>query len=547
MVMDSHTAKDADTAAAPASSALRLDWVAHYASATPHQRATHDIASGRTRTYAELHNRVGRLASVLSALGVGAGDRVGVLSLNDTDIIDIIWATWRQSAVHLALNFRLTASELAYIVGDACPHVVFYDPTFSGVIDELRSHVNVEHWIPLGHGDPESIFERHVADQHPSQKVSAGSLHELALLMYSSGTTGKPKGVKLDHENIFSCAAFTASAANAHAQAVNYCALPLFHIAAFAVFTMPMMFAGATNVVDRTFDPARMLDIISDPAFGVTHAAAVPAMWTAMQYAPRAQALPNRSGAPTAGDAEPADFSRLQTAISGAAPVPIPLLQWWWDRGVTIQEGFGMTETTGVACVVAKSVLPDDFGSAGQPIMCTQLKVMATDQREAAPGEHGELWLKGANITKGYWNRPDADETAFRDGWFRSGDVARIAADGQIYIEDRIKDMYISGGENVYPAEVESVLSGMPQIIEVAVVGIPDPKWGETGCVIAAIQPGQSLTLDDVLQFCDGKLATYKLPRRVIIRDALPRNASGKVLKFQLRADGEVRGDAPEA
>ena len=230
------------------------------------------------------------------------------------------------------------------------------------------------------------------------------------------------------------------------------------------------------------------------------------------------------------------DFSRLKYAIAGAEAVPDPLVHWWYDtHGLAIQEGYGMTESAASNCLLNKEDVPGMVGSAGKAALQTQMKIMLEDGTEAPTGELGELWMRGPAITPGYWNRPEANEASFVDGWFRSGDIARVDDQGYYYIEDRLKDMYISGGENVYPAEVENVLYGMDQIVEVAVIGVPDTKWGEVGCAVMALKEGATLSMAEIAKFVDGKLAKFKQPVHMAVVDTLPRTATGKVLKFELR------------
>jgi fatty-acyl-CoA synthase len=215
--------------------------------------------------------------------------------------------------------------------------------------------------------------------------------------------------------------------------------------------------------------------------------------------------------------------------------MPEPVLRWWYERGVPILEVYGMTETTGLACSLLREDVPNRIGSAGKPALFTEMKIMKSHSEEAAPGEQGEIWMRGANVTTEYWRRPEANAEAFVDGWLRSGDIGRKDEEGYITIEDRIKDMYISGGENVYPAEVESVLYMLPEVAEAAVIGLPDPKWGETGCAVVVLKPGETLDLAAVQHHCKGHLARYKHPSRLEIRNELPRNATGKILKYVLR------------
>jgi fatty-acyl-CoA synthase len=496
------------------------DWVAHHARTTPGKVATIDLASGRHHSYAEMNGRVARIAGFLRSAGVRQGDRIGLIALNSTDVLDIIFATWRIGAVHLALNFRLTAAELSFIVGDAAPKLLFADQAFAGMKDALRTQNPDLGWVELDGLGGESEFEAAIAAAEPVEAMASLRAEEQAMLMYSSGTTGRPKGVVITHGMILAAVMNEAINFEADRNVVSYAVMPLFHIGAMMGFSVPAVFFGATAIVERTFEPAAMIEAISSEQYGVTHFLALPAIYNAMRMHPAC--------------AE-ADFSRIVIAAGGAEPMPEPLLRWWYERGVPIVEVYGMTETCGLACSLLREDVPDRIGSAGKPAIFTEIKVMKSATEEAAPGEQGEIWMRGANVTTGYWRRPEADAEAFIDGWLRSGDIGRKDEEGYITIEDRIKDMYISGGENVYPAEIESVLYMLPQIAEAAVIGVPDPDWGETGCAVVVLKPGESLVLETLQQHCAGHLAKYKHPQRLEIRDELPRNATGKILKYVLR------------
>lgn len=501
---------------------LAVDWVSHHALSTPDKLAQIDLASGRTFTYAEMNERIGRVAAFLAQEQVKPGDRVGFLALNSTDIFEMSLGTWRLGAISLALNFRLTAPELAFIIDDAAPDIVFFDVAFADLVAELRGLTKVKQWIASDGVGGESAYEQVLAEVTPQlTKTYEQPLTDQCLLMYSSGTTGLPKGVIITHEMMFFCATNLMPIVEITRRSVNLASMPLFHIGGFNVFAAPVFCAGGTVIVQRTFDPGETLRVIGDPEYGVTHFLGVPAMYNAMKVHPE--------NANT-------DFSRLQYAVAGAEAVPDPLVNWWYaERGLAIQEGYGMTESAASNCLLAKEDVPHMVGSAGKAALTTQMKIVREDGSEAETGELGELWMRGPAITPGYWNRPEANEKSFVDGWFRSGDIARVDEQGYYYIEDRLKDMYISGGENVYPAEVENVPYGMDQIAEVAVIGVPDTQWGEVGCAVVGLKDGASLGMADIAGFVEGKLARFKQPVHMAIVDTLPRTATGKVLKFELR------------
>ena len=500
-----------------------VDWIAHNANNTPDKVAVIELPGRRSQTYAQMHDRVGRVAAWLQSLGVSRGDRVGVLALNSADTMDMVFATWRLGAIHLALNFRLTAGELDYIIDNAEPSVLIYDTDLQQTVDDLTVSVPLV-FSTSGVGN-ESEFESLIVDQTPELEMIDLVPDDQCMLMYSSGTTGLPKGVIITHGMMTWAQFNAASTMHCSNDMVSLAVMPLFHIGGMQVFTCPALFNGGTAVIMRSFDPGLTLEAFNDPDLGVSHFIGVPAIFNALRDHPK--------------NAE-TDFSGLKVCLAGAEAVPEPLVNWWYERGLVIQEGYGMTENTASCCVLGYDDVPARVGSTGKTLRHTQLKIMKEDGTEAAPGESGEIWTRGPVVTPGYWRRPDADEETFVDGWLRTGDIGSIDEDGYVYVEDRLKDMYISGGENVYPAEIENLLYELTEIREVAVIGVPDERWGETGCAVVALQDDVEITPEAILAHCRDRLARFKHPNHVVFVDALPRNATGKVLKFELRQSIKV-------
>lgn len=499
---------------------MATDWVTHFTYVTPDKLATIDLASGRRQTYSQMNERVGRLAAFLQGKGVGLGDRVGFLALNSTDVLDIILAIWRIGGSALALNYRLTAPELEYIVGDAAPQVLLFDSEFAGVVSELKSLIDIPHLVEFdGVGGP-SELEEGISSHAPVFERVEQPITDQAMLMYSSGTTGKPKGVIITHEMLryshFNGIAPTCATSND----VWLTLMPLFHIGGLNVTGLPPLSIGATAVVMRMFDPELTLDVINDPELSINHTLGVPAMFNAMRFSPKAATT---------------DYTRLKSALAGGASVPKELVEWWYERGLIIQDGYGMTESSASNCMTSRGDVPRIIGTSGKSLQYTEMKIVDEQGNELPRGEIGEIWMRGPTITPGYWNNDKANAESFQDGWFKSGDIACQDPEGNFILQDRAKDMYISGGENVYPAEVEGVLYELEAIQEVAVIGVEDEKWGETGCAIVVLCDGQSLTIEAVRAHCDKKLARYKHPMHMVAMDVLPRNATGKVKKFELR------------
>jgi fatty-acyl-CoA synthase len=322
---------------------------------------------------------------------------------------------------------------------------------------------------------------------------------------------------------IFWNAVNCAGAAGLSAEAVQLCVLPMFHIAGLNLYANPIFHLGGTVVVMRRFDPGNALRFLADPALAVTHFHGAPTLYRTMAEHP---------------DFAVADLSRLRQAFVGTAPVPLALLDAWRRKGVTLRQSYGLTETGPLVLNLEAADAARKPGSAGKPVLHAEVRVVAdgAGQRDAAVGEVGELWVRGPAVAPGYWNRPEDTRAALtEDGWFRSGDAVRVDEEGFFFVVDRWKDMFISGGENVYPAEVENVLYRHPAVAEAAVIGVPDPRWGEAGQAVIVLRPGQTPSEAELLAHCAANLARYKVPRSVLFAPELPRSAVGKVHKPTLR------------
>lgn len=505
----------------PAVSGFQVhDWIAHHAQGAPHKRAVYEIPSGREVTYAQMHERVARCAGMLRAHGIQKGDRVGFLTLNSIDTLEVIFACWRIGAVCLAINFRLTPTEIAFILENAEASLVVVDSPFAPIAEALEGKTPVKHWIHTDGMGGDSAYEQGLAAAEPVYEMVAQDMSEQCMLMYSSGTTGTPKGVIITHAMMYFSAAAGSGPGGASMEGVALCNMPMFHVGGLNVTGTPALWIGGTVVAQRMFEPGMTLDAINNTDLGITGLFMVPAAYNALKAHPASQDC---------------DFSRITSALCGAETVPTALVHYWMERGIIIQEGYGMTETAAAGCMLAKKDIPEKIGSAGRSLMHSKIRIVDEAGRTCAPNVPGEIWFSGLCVTPGYWRRPDANKESFVDGWFKSGDIGRMDADGYIYIEDRIKDMYISGGENVYPAEVENLLYQMDAIAEASVIGVPCERFGETGCVVAVVKEGASLTLEDILAHVGDKLAKFKQPGHLHFMEELPRTATGKVQKFELR------------
>ena len=494
------------------------DWIAHFGRRTPDKPAAVDLASGRRFTYAQFDARISRLASHLrGGLGIQRGDRVAVLALNTTDTLEVQFACGRIGAVFLPLNTRLTVPELHYIVGDAAPRLMIHDSELAEIALSVSKLCKVESTLLLG---PGRSYEAAIAAAKPLDQAEIVTLDDISTIMYTSGTTGQPKGAIITHGMTFWNCVNLGGPAYISPSTVLLTVLPLFHTGGLNCYTNPVLHSGGTVLIMRTFDPGTALQLISDASLGINQFFGVPSIYQFMAQHPSFAT---------------ADFSRLVIGGVGGAPMPVPLLKVWEERGVALQQGYGMTETSPAVLTLDREDAARKAGSSGKPVLHTEVRIVNPDGRNAAVGELGELWVRGPNITPGYWNRPDANASSFTDGWLRTGDAARIDEEGFYYIVDRWKDMYISGGENVYPAEVENVLHQLTAIAEAAVIGIPSAQWGETGMAIIAVKPGRSITEAEIHAHCAANLARFKRPQTIQFIDALPRNATGKIHKPTLR------------
>jgi fatty-acyl-CoA synthase len=491
-------------------------WIARRAALSPQRIAL--VYEEQSITYAEFNRHINRAAHALRALGVNHGDRVAYLDLNHPRFFVTMFAAARLGAVFVPLNFRLTAPELSFIINDAGVHTLVHDEMFAPVIDEIRGEIPCRNLICPTARYGVRAWDDVLHDQRDSDVDNQVSTDEVAVIMYTSGTTGRPKGAMLTHGNFLWNNFNALLGYDTLAEDRTLVVAPLFHIGGLNVTPLLAFLKGATVVLERSFDPTRVLELI--PRHRITTMFGVPAMFLFMSQHPAFAAT---------------DLGSVRTFVCGGAPVPEALIRLYGGRGIRFAQGYGLTETAPFASLVPIERALDKIGSAGVPPFFTDVRCV-DDRGDPVPaGERGEVVVRGPNVMKGYWNRPEATEEAIRNGWFHTGDVGVMDEEGYLYIVDRKKDMIISGGENVYPAEVEDCLYKHPDVADVAVIGVPDQRWGETVCAIVVARPGTSPTEQDIIDFTQDKLARYKQPRSVLFTDVLPRNPAGKVLKFELR------------
>ena len=492
-----------------------FDWLYKHAALSPHEMALRDAATGRAFTYNEFHLRASQIARFLQTeWQIGAGDRVALLAHNSTDYMEILYGCAKIGAILVCLNWRLAVPELKFIVEDSTPKGLIYDAEFADTAVSLTQSCNIN--AALSMDDYEEALS-----STPNQPIimPPTPLDKPWFILYTSGTTGKPKGVIQTHGMVFYNALNIGMPTRMTADDNSLNLLPFFHTGGLNLHTNPTIFYGGTAVIQRTFDPEQTFQLLADD---ISMFFGVPAVYLFLSQHP---------------DFEKTSFGNVRSWACGGSPMPVSLLEQYAARGIIIQQGFGMTETGPTVFLVDAEHAVSKAGSVGKPQLFAEVRIVDKESQDVPIGEKGELLVKGPAVTPGYWQRPDLTAEAITDeGWLHTGDVARCDEDGYYYIVDRWKDMYISGGENVYPAEVENVLFYHTAVADVAVIGVPDAKWGEVGLALIVLEPEQSISEDELLEFCKEKLAKYKIPKRIVFVKDLPRTAAGKVRKTDLRA-----------
>jgi acyl-CoA synthetase (AMP-forming)/AMP-acid ligase II len=484
-------------------------WTARRARKTPERVAVE--YGDRSWTYGELHERVLRLAHGLRDLGVRRGDRVAYLGPNHPALLETFFAAGVLGAVFVPLNTRLAGPEIGAQLADAGVETLVFAPEQAAVATSLT----VARPIALDAG-----YEGLLAAGGTEPIDEPVGPDDPCIIMYTSGTTGQAKGAVLSHGNITWNSLNVLVDADLAGDEVTLVVAPLFHTAGLNMNCLPTLLKGGRVLLEPAFDPERVLRLIQER--GVTMMFAVPAMYNTMSASP--------SWATT-------DLSSLRTMMCGGAPVPEATIRTYLTRDLAFIQGYGMTEASPGVLLLDRSKAISKAGSAGVPHFFTQVRVVRPDLTDVAVGEKGEVLVSGPHVMQGYWGRPEATAAAFTaDGqWFRSGDVAVTDEDGYVFLVDRIKDMIISGGENVYPAEVENAIAEHPAVADCGVFGVPDEKWGETGRAVVVLRPGATATAEELRGFLLGRIAKYKIPASFRFAEELPRNATGKILKKHLR------------
>ena len=487
-------------------------WIAHWADCQPDKTAIR--FEGTDISYAALDGRIRRVAALLrNDLAVKRGDRIAFLGLNSPDMLVLLFACARIGAMLVPMNWRFAPPEHLYILENAGAKILFCEEEFTQGIESIAvAFANCR--LVAMNGE----YERLVANAGQDALDPMAGPDDPLLLVYTSGTTGRPKGAVLTQHALTINAVNSAAMHDMTNDDVIFTNLPLFHVGGLNIQTTPAFHAGATVILHRRFDPGETMRVINEekPSLMIL----VPAMMVAVMQHPGWKDL---------------DLSCLRALTTGSTTVPLSLIDAYQDRGVPVIQIYGSTET---APIVIHQRIPDAWstkGSTGCAALHCEAKIVDAAGRILGAGEKGEITVRGANIMTKYWNDPDATAEVLEDGWLCTGDIGHTDADGLYYVDDRVTDVVVSGSENIYPAELERVLDRCPDIAEAAVIGLADDKWGEVPVAVVVPGEGADMVREDVLALFDGELARFKHPHDVVFLDALPRNVMGKVLKYELR------------
>ena len=497
------------------------DWLYKRSRFSPDRPAI--LFDNRTLTYTELNKRVNRLCHAMLEKGLKTGDRVGVLSRNCPEFIEVYFACAKTGLIFVPLNFRLAPVELAYQISDSNPNLLFFDLGLSPVVKKSESFVTAKTPIYVGWGSenenglpPYETFIAEKPGKEPSIPGDAVNWDSPQIIMYTSGTTGTPKGALLSHRKTLFNTLNAQIYFDLYSKDTMLLALPLFHSGALNIMAVPTLYVGGKIVLKARFEPEAFLKDIETER--VTQAMVVSTMLNTLLKETRPEAF---------------DLTSLRSFLVGGEPISAELMHEAQDRGLPVRQIFGQTETS-IELWVPEDMARDKAGAVGLPVFHGEIQVVSKAGEPVKAGEIGEIVVKGPIQMISYWNLPDETRETIKNGWLHTRDLGRIDQDGFVYTVDRMGDMYISGGENVYPAEVERVLLNHPKILEAAIVGVPDEKWGRSGHAFVHPRPGEAIDFDEMVSYLRDKVASYKIPRSMEILKAFPKTASGKIKRREL-------------
>jgi fatty-acyl-CoA synthase len=498
------------------------DFAARRAQLTPFKVAIVDNIEKKRYTFNEINKRANQLARVLIKQGIQKGDRVGLYSKNRLECIDLFFATGKIGAILVPLNIRLATQEIVYLIQKTGLSILFYDPNLTNQIENVKTSSNLKEFIVMGsesiNGDSNS---KELMNHESSVNVKRPVIHfeDPHLILFTGGTTGLPKGAILSHRMILWNSINTIITWNLQPDEVEPLLFPLFHTGGWNVLLVPCFYQGATTILMGDFDADETLRVIEDEK--CTTVVGVPTMFHMMSMSSKFQN---------------ANFDSVKIFISGGAACPEEVMKRYWEKGKLMKMGYGLTEAGPNNFYLPEDQIKEKPLSVGYPVFHNDLKIVdPTTGVEVKPGEVGELLIRGPHVFSGYWDEPlETQKTIEPDGYMHTGDLVKQDDEGFYYIVGRSKEMYISGGENIYPVEIEEVLYQHDSIALAAVIGIPDEKWGEVGKAFVTLKPGKTSTTEELKEFLIERLAKYKIPKIFVIKDELPLSAAGKILKREL-------------
>jgi fatty-acyl-CoA synthase len=497
------------------------DWIKKWSFLQPNKRAL--IFEEHPFTYQEVNLRTNQLSHFLLELGIQKGDRVSVLLYNCHQYIETFFALSKIGAILVPLNWRLAGPELEFIIKDSGSRILIFDTEFVEVVASLRLNLNLSNGDYISVGSPcpdwakdyeKGLLENPVHEPHLEVSIGDEDPH---ILMYTSGTTGIPKGAILSHRKTFFNALNADIFYNLTSKDIMIVSRPMFHSGGLLVEAAPVLYKGGTLILKKRFRPHEILETIQKYRVTLLELPATVYQFILLEC-----------------DLSQYDLSSVRCYFTGGERVPKTMLKEYYRKGITISQIFGQTEASTITFLS-----PDDavlkIGSVGLPVFHGEVRIVDKMGKDVSPAEVGEIIIRGPTLMSGYWNRPDLTSETIRDGWLYTGDLAKTDEEGYVYIVDREKDMYISGGENIYPAEIEKVLHSHSKIFDAGIVGVPDEKWGEVGKAFIVLKPGETMSNGEIFEFLKGKVAKYKIPKYVEFIEELPKTASGKIQKFLLK------------
>jgi fatty-acyl-CoA synthase len=497
------------------------DWIRKWSSLQPEKYAL--FFEDQPFTYQKLNHRVNQLCHLFLEMGVKKGDRIAVLLHNCNQYLEIFFSLSKIGAILVPLNWRLAGPELEFILKDSGSSLLVFEPEFEEGVASIRSHLNISNGNYLTVGQPyldwTTDYEKAISGRPKGEPLMNGSAgdEDPHILMYTSGTTGTPKGAVLSQRKTLFNALNADIFYNLTSRDVMIIPRPLFHSGGLLVESAPVLYKGGTLILRKRFRPNEILETIQKYRVTLLELSA-----TVFQFILQDC------------DLDQYDLSSVRCFFTGGERIPMAMLKEYHRRGILISQIFGQTESSTITFLPAEQAI-HKIGSVGLPVFHGEVRIVDKMGQEVKPGEVGEITVKGPTLMSGYWNRPDLTAETIRDGWLHTGDLAKTDEEGYIYIVDREKDMYVSGGENVYPAEIEKIFFSHPKILDAGVVGVSDDKWGEVGKAYLALKPGETMSEEEALRFLRGKLAKFKIPKYVKFVEELPKTASGKIKKFLLK------------